>query len=163
MHFKDFIMSWKTIIALAVAGLQAKAETLTVEYTLEGIEGVRHELQAEKDVQVLEFSGAPFTSISVPEGLTKLRELKIRGGNLLTNLSLSGGLTRLESLELMNCGLTDLSLPKGLVRLDFLFVYRNPLTILRLSENFGKEFGGINLLINYPCITKWRSFVFNGY
>ena len=148
------MMSWKTIIALAVAGLQAKAETLMVEYTLEGIQGVRHELQVEKDVQVLEFSGDPFTILSMPEGLTKLRELKIRGGNLLTNLSLSEGLTRLGSLELMNCGLTDLSLPKGLVRLDFLFVYHNPLIVLRLSENFGNEFGWINLLINYLCITK---------
>ena len=140
---------------MAVAGLQAKAETLTVEYTLEGIEGVRHELQVEKDVQVLEFSGDPFTSIFVPGGLTKLRKLKIRGGNLLTNLPLPEGLTRLESLELVNCGgLTDLSLSKGLVRLDFSFVYRNPLTILRLPKSFGKEFGWINLLINYLCITK---------
>ena len=71
--------SWKTIIAMAAAcfcgGLWETTgqETLTIEYTLEGIEGVRHELQVDADEEFLQFRGTPFTSLTLPERLTNFR------------------------------------------------------------------------------------------
>ena len=144
---------WKTIIALAAACFagelwQAIAqETLTVEYTLEGVEGVRHELQVDADEEVLEFEGIPLTSLTLPEGLTRLRKLRV--GILghhdcnLKNLTLPEGLRSLEDLELWECGLTNLTLPKGLVRMRYLVITEArdipPLTSLKLPEDFGKN------------------------
>lgn len=55
-------------------------ETLTIEYTLEGVEGVRHELQVDADEKVLKFEDIPLTSLTLPEGLTRLRELEVDFG-----------------------------------------------------------------------------------
>ena len=106
--------SRKTIIVMAAAcfavGLKETTaqETLKVEYTLEDIEGVRHELQVEEDIEELKFSGAPFASITLPEGSTELRKLWIghaRPGGNMTNLTLPEGLMSLEQLTLWYCGL----------------------------------------------------------
>ena len=121
-------------------------ETLTIEYTLEGVEGVRHELQVDADEDVLEFENIPLTSLTLPEGLTRLRELKVFmgwPGGTLPNLILPEGLRSLEQLRLWNCGLTNLTLPKGLVMLDWLVIHNHslipPLTSLKLPEDFGKK------------------------
>ncbi len=142
---------WKLMIALAAAcfagGLwQTTAqETLTIEYTLEGVEGVRHELQVDADEKVLKFENIPLTSLTLPEGLTRLSVLKVdfgfRGGNM-TNLTLPEGLRSLEILGLWRCGLTNLTLPKGLVQMRDLRIatrYDTPLTSLKLPEDFGKN------------------------
>ena len=164
---------WKTIIAMAAAcfavGLwKATAqETLTIEYTLEGVEGVRHELQVDADERVLKFENIPLTSLTLPGGLTKLGVLEfkntsltslilpggltrlsvlkvdfgLRGGNM-TNLTLPEGLRSLEILGLWRCGLTNLTLPKGLVQMRDLRIstrYDTPLTSLKLPEDFGKN------------------------
>ena len=164
---------WKTVIAMAAAcfagGLwQATAqETLTIEYTLEGVGGVRHELQVDADEKVLKFENIPLTSLTLPEGLTNLRVLEFkntsltslilprglmglsvlkvdfgfRGGNM-TNLTLPEGLRSLEILGLWRCGLTNLTLPKGLVQMRDLRIatrYDTPLTSLKLPEDFGKN------------------------
>ena len=116
--------SWKTITAMAAACFAGGfwettgQETLTIEYTLEGVEGIRHELQVDADERVLEFKNIPLTSLTLPEGLTELRELRVRNSGSLTNLFLPEGLTNLVSLDLWYCGLTNLTLPKGLVMLD---------------------------------------------
>ncbi len=159
---------WKTIIALAAAffagGLwQTTAqETLTVEYTLEGVEGVRHELQVDADEEVLEFEGIPLTSLTLPEVLTRLRKLRV--GILghhdcnLKNLTLPEGLRSLEYLELWECGLTNLTLPKGLVRMRYLNVAETrdvlpPLTSLKLPEGFGRNASRIRMLL-MPSIER---------
>ena len=143
-------------------------ETLTVEYTLEGVEGVRHELQVDADEKVLKFEGIPLTSLTLPEGLTNLRVLEFKNTSL-TSLTLPGGLTRLSvlkvdfgfrggdmtnltlpeglrSLEILGlwcCGLTNLTLPKGLVQMRDLRISTHcdttPLTSLKLPEDFGKN------------------------
>ena len=100
-------------------------ETLTIEYTLEGVEGVRHELQVDADEEILEFKDIPLTSLTLPEGLTRLRELEVFmgwPGGTMPNLILPEGLRSLETLELWNCGLTNLTLPKGLVRVNWLLI-----------------------------------------
>ena len=123
-------------------------ETLTVEYTLEGVEGVRHELQVDADEEILEFKDIPLTSLTLPEGLTRLRELEVNGWLIderrpitLKNLTLPEGLRRLERLVLLNCKLTNLTLPKGLVSLYSLQITTdgNPLTSLKLPEDLGKN------------------------
>ena len=96
---------WKPIIAMAAACFAGgfwettAQETLTIEYTLEGVEGIRHELQVDADEEVLEFENIPLTSLTLPEGLTKLRELKVNGWLIderrpitLKNLTLPEGL-----------------------------------------------------------------------
>ena len=91
---------WKTIIALAAACLAGglwettaqetpEPETLEVHYTDSG--GTFHTLQVEKDVEVLRFDSRT-TSLTLPEGLTKLHTLEI--GTVL------GGGFRLASLKL---------------------------------------------------------------
>ena len=145
---------WKTIIALASACFAGgfwettAQETLTIEYTLEGVEGVRHELQVDADEEILEFENIPLTSLTLPEGLTRLRELKVNFFGFspwgsMTNLTLPEGLKSLEKLELWNCGLTNLTLPKGLVRMRYLVITEArdipPLTSLKLPEDFGKN------------------------
>ena len=162
--------SWKTMkrhktfrLLLAAAACFAgefwqttAQETLTVEYTLEGVEGVRHELQVDADEEVLKFENIPLTSLTLPEGLTRLRELEvIMGwpGGTMPNLILPEGLRSLERLHLWNCGLTNLTLPKGLVMLDWLVIHNHSdipsLTSLKLPEDFGKNAKRqINLLLN---------------
>ena len=120
-------------------------ETLTIEYTLEGVEGVRHELLVDADEEFLKFENIPLTSLILPEGLTKLRELKVdfgfRGGNM-TNLTLPEDLRSLRKLDLWYCGLTDLTLPKGLMQVNWLSIPEARdipfLTSLNLPEDFGK-------------------------
>lgn len=152
----------KQIIGLLLAAAcfaggfwQATAqETLTVEYTLEGIEGVRHELQVDADEEVLKFENIPLTSLTLPEGLTELRELTVGKGSFigkrmsLANLTLPEGLTKLEKLHVNYCELTNLTLPKGLVRLNWLALYGTPIASLKLPEDFGKK--NVNL--------SWRGF-----
>ena len=142
---------WKPIIAMAAAcfagGLwQTMAQgTLTIEYTLEGVEGVRHELRVDADERVLKFENIPLTSLTLPKGLTRLRELEVdfgfRGGNM-TNLTLPEGLRSLGILGLWRCGLTNLTLPKGLVQMRDLCISTRSdtlLTSLKLPEDFGKN------------------------
>ena len=91
---------WKTIIALAAfafAGTQAKAETLTVQYTEE--DRSSHTRLVEEDVEFLDFEGSSLTSLTLPEGLTSLETLKL-SGNQLTRLVLPEGLSRLKRLLL---------------------------------------------------------------
>ena len=135
--------------ACFAGGLQETTgqETLTVEYTLEGVEGIRHELQVDADEEVLKFKDIPLTSLTLPEGLTRLRELEVDFGwpslGSMTNLTLPEGLRSLETLKLWNCGLTNLTLPKGLVRMWYLIIAEArdipPLTSLKLPEDFGKN------------------------
>ena len=142
---------WKTIIALAAAcfagGFQQTTaqETLTIEYTLEGTEGIRHELQVDADERVLKFENIPLTSLTLPERLTELSILKIslQRDSSMTNLTLPEGLRSLKILDLWNCGLTNLTLPKGLVQMRDLRISTHydttPLTSLKLPEDFGKN------------------------
>lgn len=144
---------WKPIIAIAAACFAdgfwetTAQETLTIEYTLEGVEGIRHELQVDADEEILEFENIPLTSLTLPEGLTRLRELKVEFDfspwGSMTDLTLPEGLSSLEKLELWNCGLTNLTLPKGLVRMRYLVITEArdipPLTSLKLPEDFGKN------------------------
>ena len=162
----------KQIIGLLLAaacfagGLQETTaqETLTIEYTLEGIEGIRHELQVDADEEVLKFENIPLTSLTLPEGLTRLRELKVNGwliderrGIALKKLTLPEGLSRLEKLDLLYCEeLTNLTLPKGLVRVNWLDTRSQnpiPLTSLKLPEDFGKYAERIVLLL-MPSIER---------
>ena len=138
---------WETIIALAAAcfagGLweTTAQETITIEYTLEGVEGVRHELQVEKDVEVLTFDYIPLTSLTLPKGLMRLRDLRVGNfgyhGCNLKNLILPEGLKSLEVFRSRGCGLTNLTLPKGLVHMRDLIV-SDHLPSLKLPEDFGK-------------------------
>ena len=59
-------------------------ETLTVEYTLEG---VRHELQVDADEEVLEFKNIPLTSLTLPVSLYRLTIAT--DNNPMTSLKLS--------------------------------------------------------------------------
>ena len=107
--------SRKPIIAMAAACFAGVSwqitaqETLTIEYTLEGVEGVRHELQVDADEEILKFEDIPLTSLTLPKGLTRLRELTV--GTIgkrtsLTNLTLPEGLTKLKRLHVFYCELT---------------------------------------------------------
>lgn len=64
---------WKMIIALAVAGTQAKAETLKIQYTKE--DRSSHTLLAEENVEFLDFESSSLTSLTLPEGLSSLKRL----------------------------------------------------------------------------------------
>ena len=109
---------WKLSLALAAACFAGEfwqttaQETLTVEYTLEG---VRHELQVDADEEVLEFENIPLTSLTLPEGLTRLRELTVNSGSL-TNLSLPNEVVDLRNLAISDNRLTALKLPEDLAR-----------------------------------------------
>ena len=88
---------WKMVIALAVAGLQAQAETLKVQYTKE--DRSSHILLVEEDVEFLDFEVSSLTRLTLPEGLTSLETLKL-SGNRLTRLVLPEGLSSLKRLIL---------------------------------------------------------------
>ena len=121
----------KTIIALAVAGLQAQAETLKVQYAKE--DRSFHTLLVEENVEFLDFEGSGLTSLTLPAGLSNLKELNLIG-NRLTGLVLPEGLSSLKTLDLSFNPLTNLTLPAGLSNLKELNLIGNRLTGLVLPE-----------------------------
>ena len=125
-------MKIRTIIAVAAAFacLQAQAELLTIQYTKE--DGSSHTLLVEDDIEVMIFKG--LKSITLPEGLTNLRNLEAHNGSL-TNISLPEGLTNLTSLVLSHNQLTRFTLPEGLSNLELLSIRNNQLTNLSLPED----------------------------
>ena len=68
----------QTTIALAIAGLQANAETLEIHVTRN--DGKEYILPVDRDESSLYFYNFDLTSLILPEGLTNLRELKIYNG-----------------------------------------------------------------------------------
>lgn len=122
---------WKTIITLAVAGIQAQAETLTVQYTKE--DRSFHTLLVEEDVEFLDFEGSSLTSLTLPAGLSSLETLKL-SRNRLTGLILPEGLESLKTLDLSFNPLASLTLPESLPSLKELNLIGNQLTNLVLPE-----------------------------
>lgn len=124
---------WKTIIALAAfafAGTQAKAETLKIQYTEE--DGSFHTLLVEEDVEFLDFESSSLTNLTLPAGLSNLKELNLIG-NRLTGLILPEGLSSLKILDLsFNFHLASLILPKSLPSLETFKLRGNRLTNLVL-------------------------------
>ncbi len=93
----------KIVIALASAcfcGEEMETsgqETLTVQYTEE--DGSFHTLLVEEDVEFLDFEGSSLTNLTLPAGLSNLKELNLIG-NRLTGLILPEGLLSLKRLIL---------------------------------------------------------------
>lgn len=124
---------WKTIIALAAfafAGTQAKAETLKIQYTKE--DRSSHTLLVEENVEFLDFESSSLTSLTLPAGLSNLKELNLIG-NRLTGLVLPEGLSSLKTLDLTyNFHLASLTLQKSLPSLETFKLRGNRLTNLVL-------------------------------
>lgn len=105
-------------------------ETLTVQYTKE--DGSFHTLLVEEDVEFLDFEGSGLTSLTLPAGLSSLKELNLIG-NRLTRLALPEGLSGLKTLDLSyNFYLASLTLPESLPSLETFKLSGNRLTSLVL-------------------------------
>lgn len=127
---------WKTIIALVAACFcdgemeTMGQETLTVQYTEE--DGSFHTLLVEEDVEFLDFEGSSLTNLTLPAGLSNLKELNLIG-NRLTGLILPEGLSSLKTLDLThNFYLASLTLLESLPSLETLKLRGNRLTNLVL-------------------------------
>ena len=110
-------------------------ETLTVQYTEE--DGSFHTLLVEEDVEFLDFEGSSLTNLTLPAGLSNLKELNLIG-NRLTGLILPEGLSSLKTLDLSFNPLTNLTLPAGLSSLESLNLIGNRLTRLVLPEGLSR-------------------------
>ena len=152
------LKAWITGLAMFANAIPASAqETVEIQYTKDG---VSHTVEVDREIRRWSFVNreirswnfqrplSSVSSITLPEGLTKLRELEVNGWLIderrpitLKNLTLPEGLRRLERLSLLNCRLTNLTLPKGLVSLYSLQITTdgNPLTSLKLPEDLGKN------------------------
>ena len=157
---------WKPIIALAAACFAGgfwettAQERLTIEYTLEGVEDVRHELQVEKDVEVLKFEDPPLASLTLPEGLTKLRELEVDfpySPPLYgpTSLTLPEELISLEELTLWQCRFEQPNFAQGIGAVAVCEAYRlaplsfKPETPRRFGEKCVSPDSGVSIYWHY--------------
>ena len=119
-------------------------ETLTVEYTLKGVEGVRHELKVRRNLEEFELTIPEITSIKIPEGLHEVRRMYIEC-NSLTNISLPDGMSKLRSLVIGSGGwygddgVRHVSIPSGLVQMGWMVLDGNLITNLSLPVDFGKD------------------------
>lgn len=123
---------WKTIIALAAtcfAGGFGKTtgqettelETLEIQYT--DSSSAIYSTPVAKDVESLSFTTSPITSLTLPEGLSRLKTLGISWNDNLISLTLPEGLSRLKELQINSTNLTHLTLPKGLSNLRSILLY----------------------------------------
>jgi formylglycine-generating enzyme required for sulfatase activity len=85
-------------------------------------------------LSTLRLSGNPFTSLSLPPGLTNLTGLYLPG-NLLTNLTLPSDLTHLQFLDVGGSPLTILILPTGLINLRQLVLTAAHVTSITLPPD----------------------------
>ena len=132
-------MNWKTIIpklALVTFALSAPAALSQEEILI--ITGKRADktvfYQISPNARELDFSDNRLTSLTLPAGLTSLKDLYL-DNNQLTSFTLPEGLTSLEHLYLDNNQLTSLTLPEDLAGLKDLTLATNQLTSLNLPEN----------------------------
>ena len=95
--------------------------------------GVSRTIEVDRDIEELDFAGSGLTSITLPEGLTSLKDLNL-SSNQLTNFALPNGLTNLRELWLFENQLTSLALPEGLTNLEDLRLSGNQLTNFTLPE-----------------------------
>ena len=127
------------VLAVSVTGMQA--EELTVEYTLAGDKGFKHELKIPSDSTSLKFENPLITSLKLPEGLSELTHLEIGifGGaekSSITNLLLPGGMKKLELLGIYTSKLKHIQLPDDLSSRMNLFIYELGITNLTIPNGF---------------------------
>ena len=107
------------------------------------------------------------TNLTVPTGLTKLKVLDL-SSNPLTNVFLPATLTNLTSLTIEAAALTSLNLPAGLATLTNLDLENNSMASFDLPSNLSRLVAldlGFNLLGNFSLpagLTNLSTFYFAG-
>ena len=130
------ILSLLTAAACFCGAEVAAQEKLEIQITIR--DGVVQTIEVDRDIEELDFlRGSGLTSITLPEGLTKLEWLDL-SHNELTSLILPDGLTNLKELRLHNNPLTSLTLPEGLTSLEELRLSRSELTNFTLPNGLTK-------------------------
>ena len=77
------------------------------------------------DTLSLFLDGSPVTSITIPEGVTRIRDYAFVGCDTLTDVTLHDGITEIGDFAFSNCGnLADISLPEGLKKIGYNAFYR---------------------------------------
>ena len=88
-------------------------------------------------LRILNISDNRFTQLKIPDSLSELQYLDVRGNKQLQSLAFKQGLPRLKRLFLSQCGLKQLTLPAGFSQLTYLECYDNSaLSKLRLEGGF---------------------------
>ena len=124
---KTFWLGFMLIVGAIPTTAQEKLE---IEITRLGVPRI---IEVDRDIRQLNLIESGLTSITLPEGLTSLKDLNL-SGNQLTNLTLPDGLMSLKTLDLRRNLLTSLTLPEGLTNLETLGLSENRLTSLTLPD-----------------------------
>ena len=120
-------------------------ETLKVEYTLKGIDGVRHEYTHDGSEE-LSLQIPKIASIKMVGESQSLRVLRIGardGSTTLTNVSIASSLSGLERLHIYGEGIKAITIPNGMVSLWDLVLNKTAITRLTIPDDCGAQNKGI--------------------